>query len=98
MSEDDIVKFVAAALRDRFMETVERSSGMPFQDTGVSVPKDAVWESYAERAIEAYHDALRKLADETEPEEESKFDRALKEAFNDGMAAGYERGRRDADN
>lgn len=45
---------VALSLRDLFMETIEQTSGLPFQDTGVKVPADEVWQRYTERAVMAF--------------------------------------------
>lgn len=63
------------------------AKGMPaWVDGGNSLMQDKA-RDFASTAIHAYIDAHQKLALETEPEEESRFDRALRDAFNAGREA-----------
>lgn len=42
---------IADALERRFKQSVAESADMPFEATGVTPPKRALWESYAEAVM-----------------------------------------------
>lgn len=53
MSDRDVV---VRALKRSFERSVEELSGVPFKDTGVSMPRDSIWERYADDVLLALRD------------------------------------------
>lgn len=50
MSEE-VTEAVARAMKQSFKERVAASAGEAFEDTGVTLPGDAVWSAYAQAAV-----------------------------------------------
>jgi hypothetical protein len=44
----EVVEMIANAMRESFKARIGETANMPFEETGVVVPGDAVWARYAE--------------------------------------------------
>lgn len=57
---DPRVAIIRRALKQSFADTVAASADMLFEDTGVTMPADTVWDRYAVAALQALDAEARK--------------------------------------
>jgi hypothetical protein len=49
----EVIEVVATALAESFKSRVAASSGVSFEETGVTLPQRSVWMEYAQAAVAA---------------------------------------------
>lgn len=54
---------IADGLENQFKAVVAAGAGVPFEETGVTLPKRSVWLGYARAAIEAMHDPTPEMVE-----------------------------------
>lgn len=53
---DELDHQIADAIKQRFKDRIAAKAGIPFDETGVTVPADDVWLDYANAARRVVHD------------------------------------------